>query len=59
MKNKLGLVSLGLWILTVGLFGVFLVKGTTSTSTDQRRSVNLSPVENDLVLGGLPKGKIK
>jgi len=51
MKNKLVLVSLGLWVLTVGLFGFFFVKGTTSISTDQRRSVNLSPVEKDLVLG--------
>lgn len=51
MKNKLGLISLGLWILTIGLFAFFFVKGTTSVSTDQRRSVNLSPMEKDLVLG--------
>jgi hypothetical protein len=51
MKNKLGLVSLVLWLLTVGVFAFFFVRGTTSVSTDQRRSVNLSPVEKDLVLG--------
>lgn len=51
MKSKLGLTSLVLWILTVGLFAFFFVRGTTSVSTDQRRSVNLSPVEKDLVLG--------
>lgn len=51
MKSKLGLASLVLWILTVGLFAFFFVRGTTSVSTDQRRSVNLSPVEKDLVLG--------
>ena len=51
MKNKLGLLSLGLWILTIGVFAFFFVKGTTSIGTDQRRSVNLSPVEKDLVLG--------
>ena len=51
MKNKIGLASLVLWVLTVGLFSFFFVRGTTSVSTDQRRSVNLSPVEKDLVLG--------
>jgi|GEM_PF-145093 len=51
MKNRLGLVSLVLWVLTVGVFAFFFVRGTTSVSTDQRRSVNLSPVEKDLVLG--------
>lgn len=51
MKNKLGLASLVLWGLTVGLFAFFFVRGTTSVSTDQRRSVNLSPLERDLVLG--------
>jgi hypothetical protein len=51
MKNRLGLVSLALWVLTIGVFAFFFVRGTTSVSTDQRRSVNLSPVEKDLVLG--------
>lgn len=51
MKNKLGPASLVLWVFTVGLFAFFFVRGTTSISTDQRRSVNLSPLEKDLVLG--------
>ena len=51
MKNKLGIGSLVLWVLTVGLFAFFFVRGTTSVSTDLRRSVNLSPAEKDLVLG--------
>lgn len=51
MKNRLGLVSLALWVLTIGVFAFFFVRGATSVSTDQRRSVNLSPVEKDLVLG--------
>ena len=51
MKNRLGLVSLVLWVLTVGVFAFFFVRGTTSVSTDQRRSVNLAPIEKDLVLG--------
>lgn len=51
MKNKIGIFSLVLWAVTVGLFAIFFVKGTTTVSTDQRRAVILSPSEKDLVLG--------
>jgi hypothetical protein len=51
MKNRLGLVSLALWVLTIGVFAFFFVRGTTSVSTDQRRSVNLSPIKKNLILG--------
>ncbi|MBK9040609.1 MAG: hypothetical protein IPL83_15845 [Bdellovibrionales bacterium] len=51
MKNKLGIISLILWVLTVGLFAIFFVKGTTTVSSDQRRAILLSPSEKDLVLG--------
>lgn len=51
MKNKIGVLSLVLWVLTVALFAVFFVKGTTTVSSDQRRAIMLSPVEKDLVLG--------
>ena len=51
MKNKLGIISLVLWSLTVGVFAIFFVKGTTTVSSDQRRAIMLSPVEKDLVLG--------
>jgi len=51
MKNKLGIISLILWILTVGLFAIFFVKGTTTVSSDERRTILLSPSEKDLVLG--------
>ncbi|OYZ13000.1 MAG: hypothetical protein B7Y39_18475 [Bdellovibrio sp. 28-41-41] len=51
MKNKIGIVSLVLWVLTVGLFAIFFVKGTTTVSSDQRRAIMLSPIEKDLVLG--------
>lgn len=51
MKNKLGLISLALWVVTVGVFAIFFVKGTTSVSSDQRRAITLSPQEKDLVLG--------
>jgi hypothetical protein len=51
MKNKLGMFSLVLWVLTVSLFAIFFVKGTTTVSTDQRRAIMLSPSEKDMVLG--------
>lgn len=51
MKNKLGIISLVLWVVTVGLFAIFFVKGTTTVSSDQRRAILLSPIEKDLVLG--------
>lgn len=51
MKNKLGIISLTLWVLTVGLFAVFFVKGTTTESSDHRRAIMLSSSEKDLVLG--------
>jgi len=51
MKNKLGIISFVLWGLTVGLFAVFFVKGTTTVTSDHRRAIMLSPSEKDLVLG--------
>ncbi len=51
MKNKIGKISLVLWVVTVGLFAIFFVKGTTTLSSDQRRAIMLSPIEKDLVLG--------
>jgi mono/diheme cytochrome c family protein len=51
MKNRLGIISLVLWVLTVGIFGIYFVKGATTVSSDQRRAILLSPSEKDLVLG--------
>jgi hypothetical protein len=51
MKNKLGIISLVLWALTISIFAIFFVKGTTTVSSDQRRAIMLSPSEKDLVLG--------
>lgn len=51
MKNKLGIISLVLWALTISIFAIFFVKGTTTVSSDQRRAIMLSPGEKDLVLG--------
>ncbi len=51
MKNKLGIISLVLWFLTVGVFAIYFVKGMTTASSDQRRAIMLSLSEKDLVLG--------
>lgn len=49
--SKLALFALALWLLTVGAFAVFFIKGWTKPSTDNRQAVNLSPSERDIVLG--------
>ena len=51
MKNRLGMFAIGLWVITVGIFGWFLIKGYTTTGSDQRRQILLAPAEKDMVLG--------
>lgn len=51
MKAKLGLIALGLWLVTAGVFGYFFFYGWTSQSADQRTAIHLAPAERDLVLG--------
>ncbi|MBT9582904.1 hypothetical protein IV102_06115 [bacterium] len=51
MKNQLGFIALGLWVVTVGVFAWFFVKGYTTTGSDHRRQILLSPQEKDMVLG--------
>lgn len=48
--NKLSKISLLLWIITVGTFGFFFFKGSTSVSSDKRKAVALNAEEKDLVL---------
>jgi hypothetical protein len=50
MKEKLGLIAIVLWAITVGVFGYFFVRGWTSESSDRRTAVHLAPAERDLVL---------
>ena len=44
-------LAVGLWLITVVVFGYFFVAGFTTTSTDGRMKVYLSAEERDFVLG--------
>ena len=50
MKEKLGLIAIVLWAITVGVFGYFFVRGWTSEATDRRTAIHLAPAERYLVL---------
>jgi hypothetical protein len=44
-------MTLGLWIVTIGVVGWFLVQGWTTQGTDGRTQIVLAPAERDLILG--------
>ena len=48
--NKLALVALLLWIVTVAVFAWFFIRGNTTTGTDGRTAIVLQANERDLVL---------
>ena len=50
-SNKLAQLALLLWVVTIGVFAWFFVRGNTSAGTDGRTAVVLQPAERDLVLG--------
>jgi len=50
MKEKLGLIALVLWVVTIGTLGFFFVRGWTSETNDRRTAIHLAPEERDLVL---------
>jgi len=50
LKNKLSLVAILLWIVTVIVIGTMFVKGNTITTNDGRVSVLLEPAEKAFVL---------
>jgi len=57
--SKLTIASLLLWFLTVATLGYFFVSGSTKKSSDNRKEVQLTPSERDLILGemrGLLRG---
>ncbi|NWF72430.1 MAG: hypothetical protein HXY51_05175 [Nitrospirae bacterium] len=43
-------ITLGLWIVTIGVAGWFFVQGWTAESTDGRTQIVLAPAERDLIL---------
>jgi len=51
MYKKLFFASAAIWLVTLGAFLIFFIKGNTTTSTDNRRAIHLSPAEKDVVLG--------
>ncbi len=51
MFKKLFIVSILLWVITLGIFAKFFISGSTSKSSDQRVAIHLAPTEKDIVLG--------
>ena len=51
MRSALCWITLGLWIVTIGVAGWFFVQGWTTQGTDGRMQIVLAPTERDLILG--------
>jgi hypothetical protein len=49
-SNKIAIISLLLWAVTIATFGWFFIRGNTSAGTDGRTVVVLKSVERDLIL---------
>ena len=51
MRSTLCWITLGLWIVTIGVAGWFFVQGWTTESRDGRTQIVLTSTERDLILG--------
>ena len=51
MRSTLCRITLGLWIVTIGVAGWFFVQGWTTQGADGRMQIVLAPAERDLILG--------
>jgi hypothetical protein len=51
MRSTLCRITLGLWIVTIGVAGWFFVQGWTTQGRDGRMQIVLAPTERDLILG--------
>ena len=51
MRSTFCRITLGLWIVTIGVAGWFFVQGWTMQGTDGRTQIVLAPTERDLILG--------
>ena len=51
MRSTLFRITLGLWIVTIGVAGWFFVQGWTTQGTDGRMRIVLAPTEQDMILG--------
>jgi len=49
-SNKIALVALLLWAVTIAVFAWFFIRGNTTAGTDGRTAIVLQPAERDLVL---------
>lgn len=49
-SNRIALIALVLWVITIAVFAWFFVRGITTEGTDGRTSIVLQPGERDLVL---------
>jgi cytochrome c556 len=50
MRSTLCRITLGLWIVTIGVAGWFFVQGWTTEGTDGRTEIVLASTERDLIL---------
>ncbi len=51
MSSTFCRITLGLWVVTIGIAGWFFVQGWTTQGTDGRMAIVLAPTERDLILG--------
>ena len=49
-SNKIALIALLLWVITIAVFAWFFVRGNTTAGTDSRTAIVLQSSERDLVL---------
>jgi len=49
-SNKLALVALLFWVITIAVFAWFFIRGNTAAGTDGRTAIVLQPAERDFVM---------
>jgi len=49
-SNKLAIVALLLWVITIAVFAWFFIRGNTAAGTDGRSAIVLQPGERDFVM---------
>lgn len=49
-SNKIAVIALSLWVISIAVFAWFFVRGNTTEGTDGRAAIVLQPGERDLVL---------
>ena len=49
MKNKVGIIALGLWVVTIAIIAIMMIKGSTIESPDERVALSLTQPDRDFV----------